>query len=134
MHSFVLSHSQIWNIRITSLRHQQLSFLDGILNPTTMGNKSTKQVVSENPQKQPFYRAANNGQASFLDELLGSGNCDFQMASDDETPLHVAVKKKRTKAVEVILKHRCRIYDKLTKAKDERELQRNNTNLVETGY
>ena len=78
-----------------------------------------------------FYLAAkNNGHADILDALLHRGICDFVTFSDDETPLHVAVTKRQTKVVEVILKHSCRASCKSTK--DEQEPQNNCLKLDET--
>lgn len=68
-------------------------------------------VVPKSHWEQQFYLAAMNGQANTLDELLHRGIYDFVILSSYyyETPLHVAVRKRHTKVVEVILKHRCKI-------------------------
>src|SRR6218665_1393292 len=78
--------------------------------------------------EQLFYLAAKSGHAEVLDVLLGAGICDFVALSNDDTQLHVAVKERHTRVVEVILKHSCKVSGRITT--DEQIPQKNHANLA----
>src|SRR6218665_2438254 len=110
-------------------RSQLYATVKGLLNKkASVDTRSTPDINGENDSLKPhweqqLYLAAKNGHADVVDDaLLERGICNFELSFDYyETPLQVAVKERHTKVVEVILKHSCKTYDKLTE--DGQKLQ-----------